>query len=251
MAQEKTVTFAANETGKDYVVGDIHGMFSTLDDLLEQIAFDPKCDRLFSVGDLIDRGPESLRALEYLDFPWFHAVMGNHEQMLLRAQFDPMDLDNWTRFNGGEWWTDLDEPTRNIFCKKLPELPLAITIRTEQGDVGIVHADVPMRMSWPDFITALNDDEELQNFALWSRNRLTIGGETGAVPGIKGLNLMVVGHTPMREATRYNNIVYLDTAAAYAQDIVEAKLSVLQIHPQVHIHSISTSEVPSANTAIT
>ena len=87
--------FARNAAGRDFVVGDIHGMFPALRELLARAGFDEECDRLFSVGDLIDRGPRSREALEWLAQPWFHAVRGNHEQLLLdsddRVHPGPLD----------------------------------------------------------------------------------------------------------------------------------------------------------------
>ncbi|MGH8462894.1 MAG: metallophosphoesterase, partial [Pseudomonas sp.] len=50
--------FAANHQGRDYAVGDIHGHFQRVWAQLMRAGFDPKVDRLFSVGDLVDRGPE-------------------------------------------------------------------------------------------------------------------------------------------------------------------------------------------------
>ena len=61
--------FARNERGRDFAVGDIHGCFSDLARGLKAIGFDEKADRLFSVGDLVDRGPESTHALEWLASP--------------------------------------------------------------------------------------------------------------------------------------------------------------------------------------
>ena len=56
--------YARNVTsGRDLVVGDVHGEFSTLEHALEALDFQPGKDRLFSVGDLIDRGPRSGDAL--------------------------------------------------------------------------------------------------------------------------------------------------------------------------------------------
>lgn len=48
-----------NERGRDFVVGDIHGHAALLDCLLDRVRFDPASDRLFALGDLIDRGPQS------------------------------------------------------------------------------------------------------------------------------------------------------------------------------------------------
>jgi serine/threonine protein phosphatase 1 len=48
----------ANTQGTDYVVGDLHGCFKLLERLLADVQFDKANDRLFSVGDLADRGPD-------------------------------------------------------------------------------------------------------------------------------------------------------------------------------------------------
>ena len=52
-----------NAKGKDFIVGDIHGHYDLLMEGLERISFCKQNDRLFSVGDLIDRGPESLKCM--------------------------------------------------------------------------------------------------------------------------------------------------------------------------------------------
>lgn len=74
---------APNAKGRDFVVGDLHGHRSLFEHALERLAFDPGRDRVLSVGDLINRGPQSLATLSLLEQPWFHAVLGNHELMLL------------------------------------------------------------------------------------------------------------------------------------------------------------------------
>ena len=70
--------------GRDLIVGDVHGCFTKLRASLDAVGFNLERDRLFSVGDLVDRGPESDRALEWLAQPWFHAISGNHEDMAIR-----------------------------------------------------------------------------------------------------------------------------------------------------------------------
>ena len=63
------------EGGRDWVVGDVHGCFHTLRQALIDTGFEHGRDRLFSVGDLINRGPNSIEALEWLDDERFEAVV--------------------------------------------------------------------------------------------------------------------------------------------------------------------------------
>jgi len=72
----KIVSQPANTLGRDFIVGDLHGCRSLLEDLLAEVAFDGARDRLFSVGDLVDRGPDSEGCLELLKEPWFYPVLG-------------------------------------------------------------------------------------------------------------------------------------------------------------------------------
>ena len=71
-----TSTFVLNESGRDFVVGDVHGCFRTLERALSVIAFDPNLDRLFGVGDLVNRGPHSEEALGWLEQRFDAVVLG-------------------------------------------------------------------------------------------------------------------------------------------------------------------------------
>ena len=81
--------FRRNQRGRDFVVSDLHGRLDRLDYRLEQQGFDPERDRLFAVGDLVDRGDNSAALVERLEERWFFSVLGNHELMLLDALADP------------------------------------------------------------------------------------------------------------------------------------------------------------------
>jgi serine/threonine protein phosphatase 1 len=233
-----------NRDGRDYVVGDIHGMFAHLEGLLADLEFEPGRDRLFSVGDLVDRGPESHRALEWLARPWFHACRGNHEQFAIDSA-DPEQHDLWVRYNGGEWWLQLRDSDHGRFRTAFQDLPLAMEVETRSGRVGIIHADVPPLVTWDRFMELLEArDPEASVYALWSRNRLSTTSVNLPVSG--AVERVYCGHTPTREVVQVENVFYIDTGAAYAREGYEdARLTLVEIHPTRHrIHEIRTGQPP-------
>lgn len=84
--------FPANTVGRDLVVGDIHGHVADFLRLLKEAEFDPARDRVFCTGDLVDRGPDSMKCLALLQKPWFHCVAGNHEMALVDTVRDLLTM---------------------------------------------------------------------------------------------------------------------------------------------------------------
>lgn len=77
--------------GKTYVIGDIHGCYRALEELLGKISPDPNADTLVFLGDYIDRGPDSKQVVQKVIELMTESqgrvipLMGNHEQMFLAS----------------------------------------------------------------------------------------------------------------------------------------------------------------------
>lgn len=204
--------FARNTAGRDLIVGDVHGHFTKLQAALDAVGFDPVRDRLFSVGDLVDRGPECDAALEWLARPWFFPVCGNHDDYAIRWPNGFMDAAIYLA-NGGAWNVANPPDASREFAEAFKALPVAIELETAAGLVGIVHAECPFD-SWPDFIASLEDENVSRNMlgriidaAIWSRERAE-SQDTSIIAGIRAL---VVGHTPCDAVTTLGNVHYIDT----------------------------------------
>lgn len=203
--------FEPNKIGRDFVVGDIHGCFSKLMDNLLAMNFDFDNDRLFCTGDLVDRGPESHLALEWLAYPWFHSVCGNHEDMAIGyAEVNPHTpgaSSPWLYAqNGGQWFLDMPHTKQKLFANTFKQLPFRIQV----GEYGIVHAEAPEDWLRPD----------PEHIMLWSRTRATLKDRKGTA----NIKKVFLGHTPMKKPLECGNNHYIDTGACFGYNFTIIEL---------------------------
>jgi len=121
-----------------YAIGDVQGCYESLQCLLEKIAFNPDLDTLWLVGDLINRGPDSLATLRYL-YSIRHSVefvLGNHDLHFLAVAFGTRKLGDNDTLN-----TLLTAPDRQELIDWLIQGKLIHT--NEALGFTMVHAGIP------------------------------------------------------------------------------------------------------------
>jgi len=118
-----------------YAVGDIQGCLDPLRRLLDSVAFDPAKDRLLAVGDLVNRGPDSLATLRWAAALGanFDTVLGNHDLHLLAVAAGVRPAHPKDTLDG-----ILTAPDRDALLHWLRHRPLLIEA---QGHV-LVHAGI-------------------------------------------------------------------------------------------------------------
>ncbi|MEP9874218.1 MULTISPECIES: protein-serine/threonine phosphatase [Klebsiella] len=195
-----------------WLVGDLHGYFARLMAALRERKFDPYQDLLLSVGDLIDRGPQSAECLDLLRYRWVYAVRGNHEQMALEALADG-DMRLW-EMNGGDWYTQRAASQKQrltALIARCRRLPLIIELHSGEQVHVIAHADYPAAVyRWQRVV----DEHQV----LWRRQRLTdhLAGRHGA---IAGADHFWFGHTPLKRRYDSDNQHYIDTGAVFGGEL--------------------------------
>jgi serine/threonine protein phosphatase 1 len=233
----------ANTVGKDYVIGDLHGCYGLLEQLLNEVDFDKARDRLFSVGDLIDRGPDSLRCLQLLEEPWFYAVRGNHELMMLdffssylaSGKFDPLEdiIDNGFLEYGGDWVSGYVDSDRHCMAQEFNrglilalQMPLMWVVGEGSNRFHVIHAELVR----PDYKTAghivwLDSDidqwlerqfipPEVEQRLYWSRTLMSSQlADQEFARTQTGLSLTFCGHTYAAKPRQLLSHLCLDTGA--------------------------------------
>jgi len=98
-----------------WVIGDVHGEYNKLIKLLQKL---PSNAQICFVGDLIDRGKDSSKVVEYVMGNKHKCTLGNHELMMLKAGDDENNSVGWQRYGGRQTlqsYQDFSEKSLKIF----------------------------------------------------------------------------------------------------------------------------------------
>lgn len=223
--QWATLPLSTNK--RHLVFGDIHGRFTTFINLLDKVNYDPSSDMLYSVGDLIDRGPDSVSVVEFFMQDNCYAVRGNHEQMIV-------NLPEWHQVwmhppNGGpNTLASMDQHGKDFawlqdYCTSTPIL-LDVGDTDNEYAFRIVHAENPFIWSEQrlvEFLSNLSSVEMGESELLWGRDNISLllNNIHSMKPGTYGIQVdpdrskrsTFCGHTPTRNIIRGHNTTWIDT----------------------------------------
>jgi diadenosine tetraphosphatase ApaH/serine/threonine PP2A family protein phosphatase len=187
--------------GRTIVIGDIHGCFDELNDLLEQIRLGAN-ERVIAAGDLIVKGDQNREVLDlFIDDPRFSAVAGNFERMIRQYwRGEPVRLSKAYRKTVKEL-----ESGRERYADYLRSLPFTINL----GSHLVVHAGlrpgVPLRRQ------AASDLTEIR----------TMGANPPSRKGVpwydvyRGNRIVLFGHWPAKRPRLAARAIGLDTGCVY------------------------------------
>ena len=187
--------------GRTIVVGDIHGCFDELTDLLALINLQ-KDDRVVAVGDLVTKGPKNREVLDlFISDRRFSSVVGNHDRAIRqKLRGEPMRLTKEQRKTLVELEAD-----RERYAAYLRSLPYTIDL----GSHLVVHAGVRPGVSL---------DQQMASDLTEIR---TMGADPARRRGVpwysvyQGPQTILFGHWPAKSPRRAPHAIGLDTSCVY------------------------------------
>lgn len=137
-----------------YAIGDIQGCYERLRQLLDRLRFDPARDRLWLVGDLVNRGPDSLATLRFVKGLGERAltVLGNHDLHLLA-----LAAGNSRREKDRDLVPVLQAPDRDELLHWLRNRPLLHF--DERKQFALIHAGFPPQWELDDALSCAREVE--------------------------------------------------------------------------------------------
>ncbi len=227
------------------VIGDVHGCYYTLQQLVNKIKSKYTNIEIFCVGDLVDRGAHSFEAIDFIIKEKIRFTLGNHDLMFYSFFNNPgSQMGKTWIYNGAETTLKSYED-----CMEKIEEHLAVLVKAplfiDTEDCFISHAGISKTFQDKISKDILNEPDELNkvvstdihglNSILWNRDELMNIGK-----------LQVVGHTHRKEVffNEDTNTIYIDTTAFGMNKlsaVIVEKSNVLEIIHQETVQEDSDS----------
>ncbi|MDC8830392.1 metallophosphoesterase [Alteromonas gilva] len=209
-----------------FIVGDLDAHFDRLQAELNKVNFNPEQDVLFSLGDVIDRGPDSIKLLTYLQQIGAHMVLGNHEHMMLEALLgrDIMAMRLWIQ-NGGSWHQSESLPDLLKMCKWLVQQPLSFKLHYQGLTIGISHT-LPEEWDWNQFPHRQSD--VVWNL-LWERERFVRNSHVSN----HGVDFSVHGHNSTQQIRWISNSLHIDTSFYGRPTVIDLTTIIAQFRANI------------------
>lgn len=158
------------------VIGDCHGTYKTLLALIEKIKAQYPEEQIVSVGDLVDRGPDSKSVVQYVIDNNILCVRGNHEEMMWKAVLIHTDEDNELWLNNGGFQTldsyNGDDDLLIKHAKWMKDLPLYIEFPLSFNENGrylvVSHSNVGEVWKWSKEQRS-QEEAHFNEYILWNR----------------------------------------------------------------------------------
>lgn len=195
------------------VIGDIHGCYYTLKQLVEKIKTKYSDISIYCVGDLVDRGNFSCEVIEFVKSENIKCVIGNHDYMFYSNMRDPFSImaRSWN-YNGAETTITSYKDKIHLMDEHL-DFIISEPLFYNLDDCFISHAGVSNKYQ-KFFNKGIPSDKELdeifkkelddKNSILWTRGSL-----------LNLEKLQIVGHTHRKDVYHDSgsNTLYIDTTA--------------------------------------
>lgn len=207
--------FEENTKGRDFIVGDIHNCFSLFEKELDKVNVDFSVDRVFSVGDLFDRGPEPKEMTNFFLEQYgygFYPVVGNHE-LLFKYYHLGEDYHGMFMHNGGEWVNKIDYKTLTHLYAAVNNLPYIITIAKGDKLYSVSHSEITS--NWKE-----DSEDKLKQMA-WSRRMWSDPN----IETPEEFENCFIGHTIHKKVKRVGKYIDLDTGSYYHNKITLMELT--------------------------
>jgi len=190
------------------IIGDVHGCFDELSELLEQCRFLPKKDRLIFLGDLINKGPLSKEVVRFVREGNHECILGNHELGFLKSLEDSHFFKKGFKAFHNSYKGKKEESEREEVINWMKKLPLYIEDKSFICIHGGLQPDVPLKKQKREIATKIRtwggDVTDMDN-----------PGDPAWYELYKKKKLVVFGHWAMRGLVERENVIGLDSGCVW------------------------------------